>query len=153
MGPAPEEKHRLASVQAYSFTRNPASSNAWRTPAAGRLVGTAEAVEVDPSGEGAERSGLFLLYPAYKLSHIIPGGELELAGELAVDRVLHHHVQHSAAVVHHEIELSFQIGGGMAADQGAGKARILLGGDHIAPGVEAISAPPARRRAISPTII
>ena len=32
---------------------------------------------------------------------------MELAGELAVDRVLHDHVQHGAAVIHHDVQLRF----------------------------------------------
>ena len=58
---------------------------------------------------------------------------MELAGELAVDRVLHDHVQHGAAVIHHELQLPAHVlrpvDTGQLAGQTGGGA-----GEQIAPG-------------------
>ena len=41
----------------------------------------------------------------HKLGHIVPAGQLEGAGELAVKRVFHDNVHHGAAIVHHSVQL------------------------------------------------
>ena len=36
--------------------------------------------------------------------HVIPAGQIQVAAQLAVQRVLHGHVHHGAALVHHRIQ-------------------------------------------------
>ena len=99
----------------------------------GVLVFTPQGVQVNAPGEvgqGAHLVGLCLLD---KLGHIVAGGEVQLAHQLAVHRVLHHHRLHGAPVIHHQVQLPLHILVGVAAGHG-----ILppLGGGvhHIAPG-------------------
>ena len=52
-----------------------------------------------------------------KMVHIVPAGEVEIAAQLAVKRVLHGHIHHDAALIHHRIQLFPHLVGG-AVDTG-----------------------------------
>ena len=67
-------------------------------------------MQVNAAGEIGEGLGAALPDGAEKFLHIVPGGQAELAGELAVDGVLHHHIHHLTAVVHHDLQLPGHVG-------------------------------------------
>ena len=68
-----------------------------------------------------------------ELGHIIAGGQIQLSHQLAVHRVFHHHRLHSAAVVHHQVQLLLHLALAVAAGHRVGAAG---GGmvQHIPPG-------------------
>ena len=88
---------------------------------------------MDAPGEVGQRPGVALVHQADKLLHIIPGGQAELAGELTVHRVLHHHVQHLTALVHHDLQFPGHGLPRMDAGHGAHQPRPLLG-QYVTPG-------------------
>ena len=98
-------------------------------------------MEVDAAGQVAEGPGGAGTGAVEELLHVIAGGELELTYQLAVDRMLHHHVQHGAAVIHADLELPLHLLGGVADGHGVEFPRILpiqkiapgRGGDGFAP--------------------
>ena len=67
-----------------------------------------------------------------ELLHIVPAGQSQRRGQLAVHRVLHDHVHHRAAAVHHGEQLLLRVLAAVVTGDGAAQPR--LGGDHIAPG-------------------
>ena len=58
-------------------------------PLEGLLTGAGEGVEVDALRQLGERLGIGLGAAGDELGHVIPAGELQGAGELAVDGVVH----------------------------------------------------------------
>lgn len=57
-----------------------------------------------PPGEHAQRGGVVRLHACEELLHIVAAADLQLAGELTVDRVLDDDIEHGAAVVDENIE-------------------------------------------------
>ena len=101
-------------------------------------------MEVDTLGEFRQGQGLRLAAAGEELAHLVAVGDLQGAGELAVEGVLHDHVQHRAALVHHGVELRLDtvlaVAHRQAADQpgGGGEDDVAPwgGGDVRAPGPE-----------------
>ena len=96
-------------------------------------LGKYKGVEVDAAGEIGQGTGPVTGHPAEKFLHIAAGTDAQLAGELAVDRVLHDHVQDGAAVVHHDLQLPLHVRRLMAAGYLPPEA-LPVPLDHVAPG-------------------
>ena len=79
-------------------------------------------MEMNPLCQIRQGTGIRLGAAVQELLHIVPAGELQWAGELSIDRMIHDDVQYSAAVVHHGVELRLYAGGTVAADNLTQKA-------------------------------
>lgn len=98
----------------------------------------------------AER-GCVVRLRAHELFDLRTGGKLKGAGELSVERVLHDHIYHGAAVIHHDVQLCFHAVRRVPDCYPAHKAGSGTL-NAIAPGVARISAPLERSSAMSPTM-
>ena len=85
-----------------------------------------------PAGELAERGDLAVSELFHELRNVISARQPELAGELAVNGVLHRDVYHGAAVIDHDVELLFRVVEAVYAGDGVDLARG--GFEDIAPG-------------------
>ena len=61
-----------------------------------------------------------------ELLYIIPAGQGQRRGQLPVHRVLHDHVQHRAAAVHHGEQLPLGIRAAVVTGDGAAQARLAF---------------------------
>ena len=82
-------------------------------------------VQVDAIGQGGQGCRLLPGDEVYELGGVIAAGNLQRAGDLAVDRVLHNHVQYGTALIHDGVELSLHLHGRVPAGDG-----VLLSGDR-----------------------
>ena len=57
-----------------------------------------------PAGHPAEQAFGGIRRLLDEVVHVIPAGQIQVAAQLAVQRVLHGHVHHGAALVHHRIQ-------------------------------------------------
>ena len=77
-----------------------------------------------------ERLTAEVLHPQQVLLHVVAAGNLQRRRQLAVDRVLHDHVDHRAAAVDHRVEFLARLRRRVAAGHLPHKPR--RGGDYIA---------------------
>ena len=62
-------------------------------------------MEMDPLRQFRQRAGVGLRTAGEELPHIIAVGELQRAGQLPVNGVVHNDIQYRAALVHHSVQL------------------------------------------------
>ena len=89
-------------------------------------------MQVDALCEVGQGEGVGLAAAVHKLDHVIPAGQLEWSGELAVDRVFYNDVDHRTALVHDGVELVLHLVRPVTAGEGADQSAVLLW-EHIAP--------------------
>ena len=79
------------------------------------VVRAGKGVQMDAARERGERRSLLLGEPAQEFVRVVAGKNVQLAAELAVESVLHHHIQQGPAVVNDGIELFSKAVASMAA--------------------------------------
>ena len=106
------------------------------------LIREENRVQVDPACQVGERGSVFLLHAAHKLADIVPRRDIELPGELPVDRVLDNDIFDQASVVDHDLELFVHIFSAVPAGNAAEDPLGLYvqdispgRGNDIAPGI------------------
>lgn len=90
-------------------------------------------MKMDPFSKVGQGDCLRLAASRNELGHIIPAGDMERSGELTIYRVLHDHIQNSAALVHNSIELHLHLVGPVTARKGYQKVGVGSG-EQIPPG-------------------
>lgn len=83
-------------------------------------------MQVKPLCELGEGNRVRLAAAVDKLGYVIPAGDVNGGGELAVYRVLHNDIQHGAPLVHNGVELLLHLVAAVAAGKGTHHVTVRL---------------------------